>query len=139
MSLNKKKLLDHLAQDVYCQLGISPIHGIGVFAIRAIPKGVNPFGGFVGHDEIDFTKEEVKHLPRSVRKVIDAFCYVDATTVSVPVIGLNTVHLSVYMNHSKTPNMKCEDAGVFKALRPIRQGEELFFDYDEAFDEVHTF
>ena len=33
----KKKLLKHLAEEVYCRLGASPTHGVGVFAIRKGP------------------------------------------------------------------------------------------------------
>ncbi|NDE41574.1 MAG: hypothetical protein EB007_06305 [Betaproteobacteria bacterium] len=35
MSVSRKKLLAHLSQEVFCHLGVSPVHGIGVFAIRA--------------------------------------------------------------------------------------------------------
>jgi hypothetical protein len=47
----KAALLKHLQQEVYCRLGISPLHGIGVFALRAIPKGVNPLKSWLKNKE----------------------------------------------------------------------------------------
>jgi SET domain-containing protein len=43
------------------------------------------------------------------------------------------------MNHSKKPNVEYLKNGDLVALRKIKASEELFFDYDEAFDEEHSF
>ena len=51
----KKMLMDHLVQDVFCRLGASPLHGVGVFAIRPIKKGLNPIRSRTKHREIKFT------------------------------------------------------------------------------------
>ena len=34
----REHMLNHLRQNIYCRLKPSPVHGIGVFAIRDIPK-----------------------------------------------------------------------------------------------------
>ncbi len=41
--MTKEELIKHLKNDVYCRLGVSKISGIGVIAIKDIPKGTNPF------------------------------------------------------------------------------------------------
>ena len=64
----KKMLMDHLVQDVFCRLGASSLHGVGVFAIRPIKKGLNPLKSRTKHREITFTHDEVKALPPGVRK-----------------------------------------------------------------------
>ena len=134
----KKKLLRHLAQGVYCKLGVSPIHGIGVFAIRAIPKGINPMPTLVDHEEIKFSRRQIDQLPKSVRKQIEIFCYHTDKVVKVPTLGFNTMNLVFYMNHSKNPNMSLKNSGNGVTLRAIRNGEELTFDYDANFGEEHT-
>ena len=139
MSISKKKLFEHLSQEVYCHLGVSPVHGIGVFAMRNIPKDVNPMRSLLKFDEIAYTHKEIKALPRGVRKEIDMFCYYDDDHVFVPQIGLNAMNMAVYLNHSKTPNLKMRKDGVLIALRDIQQDEELLMDYDDSFGEVHTF
>jgi len=97
----KKKLLKHLADEVYCRLGSSPTHGVGVFAIRNIPKGIDPLRSPLPRKELSFKKEELKHLPKGVRKQIKMFCYYDDKEVLIPVVGLNTMDFSIFLNHSK--------------------------------------
>ena len=139
MSISKKKLFEHLSQEVYCHLGVSPVHGIGVFAMRSIPEGVNPMRSLLKFDEIAYTHKEIKALPRGVRKEIEMFCYYDDDHVFVPEIGLNAMNMAVYLNHSKTPNVVFKKNGQLITLRDIKKGEELMMDYDINFGAVHTF
>ena len=135
----KKKILQHLRTEVFCRLGVSPIHGIGVFAVRDIPKGALPLKSYVRIKEIDLSKEEVKKLPRGVRDQIDTFCYYDKKTVSIPTIGLNTFDMAIYLNHSKQPNLRFKKNGVLECIKPVAKGDELFIDYDISFGEKHYF
>ena len=139
MPNTKKKIIQHLETEVFCKLGVSPIHGIGVFAIRPIPKGVNPLKSYIRMREIDVPKKDIKHLPKGVRNQIDMFCYYNRKTVSVPVNGSNSFDLAVYLNHSKQPNLRFKKVGVLVTLKAIDQGEELFIDYDISFGEKHYF
>jgi SET domain-containing protein len=139
MPKTKKQLFEHLSQGVYCHLGVSAVHGIGVFAIRAIPKGVEPLRSLIRFDDIKFTHKEIKKLPPGVRREIKMFCYYDDEHVHIPRIGLNAANLSVYLNHSKTPNVKFKKNGELVSLRAIKKGEELLMDYDIEFNAVHVF
>ena len=139
MHKTKKFLLDHLKNDVYCRLGVSPIAGVGVFAIRAIAKGVNPLKTWLPTEEVDIKKEELKKLPAAVRKQVEMFCFYDNKKVSIPVIGMNSMNMAIYLNHSKTPNLKFRKNGKLIALRAIHKDEELTIDYDESFGETHIF
>ena len=137
--MKKKRLLKHLAEEVYCRLGVSPIHGIGVFAVRTIEKGVDPLRSLVSHKEISFTREELKDLPKGVRKQIEMFCYYDDKEVLISTMGLNTMDYAIYINHSKTPNLLMKKSGRFETLTKIKAGEELFMDYDHSFGATHIF
>ena len=139
MPTTKKKIIQHLEEEVFCKLGISPIHGIGVFAIRPKAKGINPLKSYIGNREIDVSKKDIKHLPKGVRSQIDMFCYYDKTKVSIPVNGLNSFDLAVYLNHSKRPNLRFKKNGALQSLISIAAGEELFIDYDISFGEKHFF
>ena len=68
MTVSKQKLLKHLSQEVYCHLAASSVNGVGVFALRAIPKGVEPLRSLVQEDEIRFTKEEIKRYKKWQKK-----------------------------------------------------------------------
>ena len=90
-------------------------------------------------DDIKFTHKEIKKLPPGVRREIKMFCYYDDEHVHIPRIGLNAANLSVYLNHSKTPNVKFKKNGELVSLRAIKKGEELLMDYDIEFNAVHVF
>lgn len=139
MSKAKESLLAHLHDEVFCRLGVSPVHGIGVFAVRAIPKGANPLTSRLRYKEIKFSHAELKKLPRGVRKEIEIFCYYDDEAVFIPAIGMNSMNMAIYLNHSKEPNVRYRKNGQLKALKAIRAGEELFLDYDQSYGEKHIF
>ena len=83
--------------------------------------------------------ESIQHSSLFTNTEIEMFCYYDDKHVHVPQIGLNGANLSVYLNHSKTPNVEFKKNGELVSLRAIKKGEELLMDYDIAFDAVHRF
>lgn len=141
MKKTKTDIIQHLQREVYCKLGISKVAGIGVFALRAIPKGIDPLKTWLPSKEIEIPLKELNKLPSSVRKQIHSFCYVDNEEkyVSIPSYGMNAMNMAVYLNHSKQPNLRFKKNGTLVSLKSIRAGEELFIDYDESFGETHIF
>ncbi len=139
MSKLQKKMLRHLQEEVYCRLGVSPVHGIGVFAVRPIPKGVNPMRTWHDVKEVPIPLKEIKGLSKGVRKELDMFCYYDKEEMLIPSVGMNTMNMAVYLNHSKKPSVKYLKNGQLVTLKAIRSGEELMLDYDISFGEKHFF
>lgn len=134
--MNKKQLLDHLQNDVYCRIGISKIHGVGVIAIRDIPEGTNPFVGSSESDYIPFTKQELINIDSEVMKMIDDFFITRGNEVLIPMHGLNGIDLSYFMNHSDTPNIRADHQGNnFIAIKNITKGEELTINYSKDYGE----
>ena len=139
MSELKKKLLEHLNKEVYCRLGVSKVHGIGVFAIKPIPKGVNPLKSKLKFKDVPISHKELKNVPQSVKKQMKIFCYFDKDKFLVPSIGLNSMDMALYLNHSKKPNVEFKKNDKLITLRAIKTGEELVMYYDINFGEKHTF
>lgn len=135
----KKRLHEHLKKEVYCKLGVSKIHGVGVFALRDFPKGTLPLRSMVTHKEKKFSRAELKDIPGSVRKHLSDFCLVEGGRIYVPQIGMNAVNLSVYLNHSKTPNLFFNAEDELEALYDVKRGDEMTIDYDISFGEEHVF
>ncbi|NDC09296.1 MAG: SET domain-containing protein-lysine N-methyltransferase [Oxalobacteraceae bacterium] len=135
----KYRLHQHLKNEVYCKLGVSTIHGVGVFALRDIPKGTLPLQSMVSRKEKKFSRTKLKEIPKSVRKHLADFCLIESGRVFVPEIGMNAVNISIYLNHSKTPNLGFNKQDVLEALRDVARGEELTIDYDLSFGEEHVF
>lgn len=62
MNEKQKQNIDYLNNSVFAKLGPSKIHGIGVFAIRDIPKGQYlKYKGFIHNNFID-TEIEAKYF-----------------------------------------------------------------------------
>ncbi|HRG93148.1 MAG TPA: SET domain-containing protein [Chitinophagaceae bacterium] len=133
--MNKAALLQELQADNYVMLKPSPVHGIGVFAIKDIPKGCRSIfskgtGGWV---RLSF--EEVEQLPPHSRNLVETYCLYDETHYFVPDYGFKLMDLVLYLNHSSTPNIASVNEGEeFEALRDIQEGEELLVDYGSIAD-----
>jgi len=105
----------------------SPIHGYGVFALRRIRKGttvIEYLGDRVSHEEAD-ARYEGKN-PKDNHTflfTIDAKTVIDA--------GANG-NVARYINHGCDPNCQSTSAAkriFIEAIRTIRPGEELAYDY----------
>ena len=128
--MTKEALLKDLKKDTYVMIKLSPLHGIGVFAIRDIPKGTRDiFSQGVG-EWIKLTITEVEALPNHSRVLVENHCLFDDKSYFIPDYGFKLVDLVIYLNHSDTPNVvSINDGERFEAIRDIACGEELFVDY----------
>ena len=128
--MNKEALLKELSGSTYVMIKPSPLHGIGVFAIRDIPKGTkNIFSQGVG-EWIKVSKQEVDALPQHSKDLIENHCLFDEDHYFIPDYGFKLVDLVIYLNHSESPNVISLNEGEqFEALRDIATGEELLVDY----------
>jgi SET domain-containing protein len=133
--MTKEALLKDLHQDTYVMIKPSPLHGIGVFAIRDIPKGTRDlFSQGVG-EWIKLTIAEVEALPKHSRDLVENHCLFDEDYYYVPDYGFKLVDLVIYLNHSDTPNIISINEGeFFEAIRDITAGEELLLDYGTIVD-----
>ena len=101
--MKRTELLRRILADCYCQLRPSPIHGIGVFAIRDVPKGRNPFKTLPKYATTGFvraTEDELAALPPRLASLLRALFVPTAETMYVPTCGLNIIYLDTYLNHS---------------------------------------
>jgi hypothetical protein len=145
--MNKQKLLNNIKNKTYVRIGISKVDktGVGVIAIKDIPKDKNPFeysNKKHGHCSantklIDVNKYEMGDFSPGVKKmIIDFFDPDDENNYSIPLYGLNSLDISYYLNTSKTPNLKiykCSSCKqyCFKTLKKINKNNELLINYDE--------
>jgi SET domain-containing protein len=133
--MKKESLLKQLQQSTYVMIQPSPLHGIGVFAIRDIPKGTSDlFSQGIG-EWIKLTMAEVEALPKHSRDLVENHCLFDEDFYYVPDYGFKLVDLVIYLNHSDTPNViSVNDGEFFEAICDIKAGEELLVDYGTIVD-----
>jgi SET domain-containing protein len=128
--MKKQALIKQLAESTYVMIQSSPIHGIGVFAIRDIPKGTQDIFSQGFGDWIEVSREEVEALPEHSRALVENHCLFDEKSYFIPEYGFKMVDLVIYLNHSDTPNViSINDGERFEAIRDIQVGEELLVDY----------
>ena len=134
--MNKSQFLSSLS-DVYTRIGRTK-HGVGVVAIRPIPKGVDPFKNcdpFGDVIEIPEKEFEAFPAPDEAKQMVRDFCALQDGVYFVPTYGIDALDKSYFVNHSRTPNLIVEDDGEsFVAAHDIKTGEELTADYREYHD-----
>ncbi|MBS0578454.1 MAG: SET domain-containing protein-lysine N-methyltransferase [Proteobacteria bacterium] len=110
----------------------SPVHGLGVFALRRIRKGtrvIEYLGERVPHKEAD-RRYDLKPADDN-----HTFLFiVDSRTVIDAGVGGNAAR---FINHTCAPNCESvtQNRRVFiEAIRTIEKGEELAYDYQIEWD-----
>jgi SET domain-containing protein len=129
--MTAEEILQELRKETYVMLKPSPVHGIGVFALRDIPKGCRDI--FSKHEAkwIKLPISEVDLLPAHSRNLVETYCLYDEEHYYVPEYGFKIMDMVNYLNHSSTPNVQSIDDGeYFEALRDIATGEELLVNYE---------
>jgi SET domain-containing protein len=135
--MTKEELLQELSGNTWVMLKPSPIEGIGVFALRDIPKGCRSM--FSKPDDagewITVSKNEIEALPAHAQFLVGNYCLYDQENYFIPAQGFKKTDLSLFLNHADEPNIiSLNDGDYFEAIRDIKEGEELVIDYGEIVD-----
>jgi SET domain-containing protein len=118
------------------QVRRSGIHGKGVFALQPIARGetIIEYRG-----EVITWKEALRRHPHDPSDPNHTFYFhIDDNNV---IDGTHTGNSARWINHACAPNCQADevDGRIFiKALRKLRAGEELFYDYGLVIDERYT-
>jgi len=112
---------------VFTRIARSELHGVGVIAIRQIPKGTFIFGS--DDDKLRWVgARSVSRLPKTIKRLYDDFCIKKAGRYGCPT-NFNKLTPAWYLNHSSNPNVAVDKSCRFYALKHIKMGEELTADY----------
>lgn len=160
---DRRRVLDHLLSEAYVHLRPSTIAGVGVFAFRPIPAGVDPFEICNSHlctkeQFVVYSAAELRDVAKptmeQVRSYFAPLTEDDGWTpqqdehgeilYGVLATGLNSLNVSWYLNHSDSPNVQFKDAemegefNTYVTKRRIEEGEELTADYRELGREFYA-
>ena len=135
------EFLQSIEHDTYCRLKPSKVHGVGVFAIKDIGKGTDPF-----HDTPRFRYAilikvgEVKKMSQEIQKIISDFYSSDGEYYHVGE-SPNNMGVYGYLNHSEDdPNVELSAKQLhFVTRRYIQKGEELLVNYKKYSKFVNNF
>jgi SET domain-containing protein len=138
--MKKEEIMNELYNNTYAMLKPSAVHGIGVFAIRDIPKGCRTIFS-KGHGEwIKMAISEVNKLPAYSRELVETYCVFDEENYYVPDYGFKVMDMVCYLNHSFTPNIISVNHGEdFEALADIPSGTELLINYEQIVADIEKY
>lgn len=130
-------VVDYLNKSVWCRLAASPVHGVGVFAIRDIPEGtrLTDYNYSNIEDGIPFLTMSVADfimlLPEIRSLILDRMLFEEGKHLKF-VSPNHDQCLQSFMNHSDTPN-----SDGWYALRDIACGEEVTEDFRPLTKKMH--
>lgn len=118
----KEQQIERLNERFKARIGPSPIHGVGVFAMRDVAKGQSLYSDATPEVYTLRYSDLNKLFPEIKQLLLERFPSI--------VMGSRFVYptdrLQAYMNHSENPNY---DAINDVALQDIKQGEEVTENY----------
>ena len=109
--------------------GDSPERGVGLFAIRDIPKGTLVFAPD-DDPTVIVQRKDVEWLPEELQCLYQDFCVLDGDRYTCP-MSFNKLTPSWYANNSEIPNIAPDKNLRFRAIRDIVSGEELTSRYED--------
>ena len=121
---------------VYTRIGVSKIKGagVGIIAIADIPKDEYIF--YPDDDEMVWINEnQLNNLAYNVKQLYTDFCVKKDDLFGCPA-SFNKLTPAWYLNNSDNPNVYADDQFRFKAIRDIKEGEELTSKYSTYSDSV---
>lgn len=129
--------MSELNQTVWARLAPSEVNGIGVFAIRDIPKGqfyTNYFTENYRDTAKVFNEEDLNNaLPEIRNLVLNLMLFEQNMPIAFYSPNMYA-YLRSFLNHSNTPN-----TDGFKTTQHIKKGEELTENYNTVVSgELHT-
>ena len=113
----------------WCRIQRSPIHGVGVFAIKDIPAYTNLFPDCTDQFHIH-SVSTLRFLSPPVQKMCLDYFYHSDNKIFLPEKTLNQINSSFLLNYSKTPNCLHYEDGSIYSIRKIMNGEELTHSYE---------
>ena len=133
-------MIDYLSNEIYITVGVSKIHGVGLIAIRDIPKDTDVL--VAPSDEVinyvnDFEKwcfamnkfELKEKIPAGVFNLMLSQHGEYDNTIYLKFIKDIKWHYQLYINHSDEPNSYYNSVSGLVTKTKILEGEELTVDY----------
>lgn len=88
--------------NVFCSLAPSPIHGVGVFALKEIPKNIVIFSPIAWEKLDNFI---LKKLDDNILSTYKKTFKITNSGMNIPSKGYNSIDFRFYINHSYSPNL----------------------------------
>jgi SET domain-containing protein len=130
----KKQLIEEI-KNIYVDIGISKIDGIGLIALIDIPNDTCILKEYL--EVIYITYDELKEngVKKDIIKMLKKKYQQDEKGIYIPTgckADLKTQNFTSYLNHSKNNNIKCinnNGTNEYYTIKNIKKGEEILINY----------
>jgi hypothetical protein len=121
-------------KEIRYELRPSAINGIGLFAIKNFLPDELVAEGISATDLENIVKwSEITHIDDNIKTMINNFCIgTPDGFIPPPDLDFNNLTPDWFMNHSCDGNVGFNEDGNFVAIRSIKNGDELTYDYGLA-------
>jgi hypothetical protein len=143
-----QKLRDLLAlkkvnTKVWCRLGVSKVHGVGIFALKDIPKGTDPFvDSYMGDEFCLIDKRKFQDSPKEVKDMLEDYWPTNDNKNAIVPVYPNVLVWTNYLNYTQNDNevnIYLNDKGKWETTKDIKKGEELLENPNHHFNEDGSF
>lgn len=126
--MSHSHLIAEAHNDIYCKLAPSPIHGVGVFALKDIPIYTVIFRVNLKTTTVD--SKFLNRIHSTVARYYNDMLLSSSNTIEIPETGMSTIPTSYYLNHSEDSNAKVDiENNLIVAKKNIYEGEEVTINY----------
>ncbi len=131
MNINNisNEVIEHLKSNIKTKLGVSPINGIGVFAIKDIKKDEQVFPKWEGESFMYIIpNERLSDIPNQVLELLDMYFINDDLGFKIIRLfkGMNFLFHGPSFCNSAYPTKENTNVDIMGiALRDIKAGEEI--------------
>ena len=141
--LRESLCIKKLDKQVWCRIKPSSVHGVGIFAIKDIPKGTDPFVDSYMGDQISLIdKKKLSGLSTEIKTMLEDYWPTNGNKEAIVPLYPNTLVWTNYLNYTddeKKNNIHLNDQGKWETLRDIKEGEELLENPLHHFNSDGTF
>jgi len=128
-----KEMHDELIKklnNVWVEIGVSKIHGVGVKAIRSIPKNTIVFSRGNYNPENYMIKDLLDGgVDPNIIKTIKKYYAHDGNIIQIDKEKINETNFISYLNHNVKPNLEYINENYI-TTKNIKKGEELTINYN---------
>ena len=124
-----EEVIKHLSTNIKTKIGVSSIHGVGVFAIKDINAGENVFPIWEGESFMYIIpNERLSDIPNAVLELLDMYFINDDLGFKIIRLfkGMNFLFHGTSFCNSAYPSKENTNVDIMGiALRDISAGEEI--------------
>ncbi len=130
--------------DLWCKVGASDIHGVGLIALRHIPMGTILTSVPGKYEKIEMVEYHRDRFCKSQLEYLNSIhCFnIDNEYIKIPETGFNIYWLQSFVNHSSEPNSITHNIyGTYNdiiSIQNIKPEEEITINFTNEYPEFYT-